>query len=303
MVVATSVGMTWHHFTVDVEEYFQVSVFEGIVSRNRWSSLESRVARSVNRLLDLLARNDAGATFFVVGWLAQQHPEVVRAIASAGHEIGSHTWDHVRVTHQSPAEFRASVRRSKDVLEDISGQRVLGFRAPSFSIVPGREWALDILIEEGYRYDSSLFPIRRKNYGFPGGKRDPHWLTRTGGRLVEFPPATVRWAGVNLPAGGGGYFRFLPYELVHDALTAAEHRGVPGTFYIHPWEIDPGQPRFPVSFLTRLRHYGGLERTESRLQRLLGDFQFKPIGDTLGLVPYATPAGAPAQPVIPVVAS
>jgi polysaccharide deacetylase family protein (PEP-CTERM system associated) len=288
--------MAWHHFTVDVEEYFQVSAFEHLVSRYQWDSLESRVTASVERLLEMLAQHDAGATFFVVGWLAQRHPELVRTIVAAGHEIGSHTWDHVRVTHQTPDEFRASVRRSKYVLEDLAGVPVLGFRAPSFSIVPGREWALDILIEEGYRYDSSLFPIRRPGYGFPNGKRDLHWLNRAGGRLVEVPPATLRWGGVNLPAGGGAYFRFLPYEVVKDALQESERRGVPGTFYIHPWEIDPEQPRFEVSFLTRMRHYGGLERTEVRLQRLLKDFRFKTIATTLQPlwdVPAPLPAKAP----------
>jgi polysaccharide deacetylase family protein (PEP-CTERM system associated) len=273
--------MAWHHFTVDVEEYFQVSAFEGLVPRYRWSTLESRVSAQVDRLLDILARRDARGTFFVVGWLAQHHPDIVRTIASAGHEIGSHTWDHVRVTHQNPEEFRASVRRSKYVLEDLTGTPVLGFRAPSFSIVPGKEWALDILIEEGYRYDSSLFPIRRPGYGFPGGKRDIHWLERPAGRLIEVPPATVRWGGVNLPAAGGAYFRIFPYQLVREALYGCERRGVPGTFYIHPWEIDPGQPRFPVSYLTRVRHYTGLNSTESRLRRLLEEFSFKSIAQTL----------------------
>jgi polysaccharide deacetylase family protein (PEP-CTERM system associated) len=301
MLVAPPGGMFWHHFTVDVEEYFQVSAFEGTVPRFKWSTLESRVAASVDRLLDLLARQKARGTFFVVGWVAQRHPDIVRTIVAAGHEIGSHTWDHVRVTHQTPEEFRASVRRSKYVLEELSGAPVLGFRAPSFSIVPGREWALDILLEEGYRYDSSLFPIRRPGYGFPNGKRDPHWLERKSGRLMEVPPATVRWGGTNFPAGGGAYFRFLPYELVRDALRACERRGVPGTFYIHPWEIDPQQPRFPVSWLTRMRHYGGLARTESRLQRLLGDFRFRSIASTVGplldvpapvrVSPEATPRG------------
>jgi polysaccharide deacetylase family protein (PEP-CTERM system associated) len=273
--------MPWHHFTVDVEEYFQVSAFEQLVPKFRWSSLESRVSGSVERLLDLLARHDARATFFVVGWVAQRHPELIRTIVGAGHEIGSHTWDHVRVTHQTPDEFRASVRRSKYVLEDLSGTAVLGFRAPSFSIVPGKEWALDILIEEGYRYDSSLFPIRRPGYGFPNGKRDLHWLHRPVGRLLEVPPATVRWAGVNLPAAGGAYFRFLPYELVRDALRGSEKRGMPGTFYVHPWEIDPDQPRIPAPLLTRMRHYGGLSRTETRLERLLTEFSFKPVATTL----------------------
>ncbi len=297
--VAIPVGMAWHHFTVDVEEYFQVSAFDGVVPRHRWSSLESRVGASIDRLLELLARYDARGTFFIIGWLAQRHPDLVRAIASAGHEIGSHTWDHVKVTAQKPEEFRASVRRSKAVLEDLSGQQVLGFRAPSFSIVPGREWALDILIEEGYRYDSSLFPIRRPGYGFPRGKRDPHWLIRPGGRLIEVPPATIRWGSVNLPAAGGAYFRFFPYELVQEALRGCERRGVPGTFYIHPWEIDPGQPRLPVSWLTRVRHYSGLARTEARVERLLREFSFRSVASTVtSLLDAPVTALEPAPPAI-----
>lgn len=273
--------MTWHHFTVDVEEYFQVSALENVVPPSRWNGLESRVAGGVHRILDLLAQYEARGTFFVVGWVANRHPDIVRAIAQAGHEVGSHTWDHVRVTQQTPGQFRESVRRSRYLLEDLSGTAVVGFRAPSFSIVPGREWALDILLEEGYRYDSSLFPVRRPGYGFPGGRRDPHILTRPGGFLMEFPPSTVRWLGVNLPAAGGAYFRCLPYALVHAAFKDCERRQRPGTFYIHPWELDPGQPRFRTSLLTRLRHYTGLSGTEARLHRLLSGFRFTSIANTL----------------------
>src|SRR5882672_8239753 len=252
-----------HHFTVDLEEYFQVSAFESRVARSDWTRFESRVAAQVPRLLDLLARHEAHATFFVLGWVAERHPDLIRTIARAGHEIASHGWDHVRVTHQTRAQFRASIHRTKHVLEDLTGQPVLGFRAPSYSIVAGREWALDVLIEEDHRYDSSLFPVRRPGYGYPAGGRDPYWLHRPAGRLAEVPPATLRWAGMNLPAAGGGYFRLLPPALTHCALRSCERRGVPGTFYIHPWEIDPAQPRMPVPWLTRLRHYGGLAATEA----------------------------------------
>ena len=271
--------MSVHYFTVDLEEYFQVAVFKAVVPRADWDRLESRVARPVGQLLDLLARHDAHATFFVVGWLAERQPHLIRAIARAGHEIASHTWDHARVTDQTPAEFRASVRRTKQVLESLCGTAVLGFRAPNYSIVPGFEWALDILVEEGYAYDSSLFPVRRPGYGYASATPDPHWLTRPAGRLLEFPPATLRVGGMLLPAAGGAYFRLLPYCLVQAALRQCERRGVPGTFYIHPWEIDPDQPRLAVSRLTRLRHYGGLRRTASRLGRLLAEFRFTAIRD------------------------
>ncbi|MBI1722496.1 MAG: DUF3473 domain-containing protein [Gemmatimonadetes bacterium] len=274
---------TAHHFTVDVEEYFQVLALAPHVARESWGGYESRVERSVSAILEILARADARGTFFVLGWLAERKPDMVRAMARAGHEVASHGWDHRRVTEQTPDEFRDSVRRTKRVLEDLTGAPVLGFRAPSYSIVAGREWALDILLEEGYRYDSSLFPVRRPGYGYAAGLRDPHWLDRPGGRLVEVPPATLRMFGVNLPAAGGAYFRLLPYALVRLALRDFERRGVPGTFYIHPWEIDPDQPRFPVPALTRVRHYGGLGRVLPRLERLLTEFRFTSIAPDFGI--------------------
>ncbi|MFI5235118.1 MAG: XrtA system polysaccharide deacetylase [Gemmatimonadales bacterium] len=276
--------MLRHHFTVDVEEYFQVSALEPFVARTEWATRQSRVTAGVRELLDLMNAASATGTFFVLGWLAERRPELVRAIAGAGHEIASHGWDHRRVTDQTPAEFRDSARRSKRELEDITGAAVMGFRAPSFSIVPGREWALDILAEEGYRYDSSLFPVRRPggHYGYPGGRRDPHWLDRPSGRLGEMPPATLDLCGFRLPAGGGAYFRLFPYALVRAALHACAVRGVPGTFYIHPWELDPEQPRLPVGWATRVRHYGGLARTVPRLRRLLQEFRFTAIKETMG---------------------
>lgn len=270
-----------HHFTVDVEEYFHVTALEAAAPRRSWGAFRSRVDASVFRLLDLLARHEARGTFFVLGWLAARRPGLVKTIANAGHEIGSHGWDHALVTRQTPADFRGSVKKTKAVLETLTGKPVLGFRAPSFSIVPGREWALDVLIEEGYRYDSSLFPVRRPGYGYPNGSRDPHWLARPVGRLAEVPPATLcRW-GMILPAGGGAYFRHLPYGLVRAALRDSERRGRPATFYIHPWELDPDQPRLAAPLLQRWRHYGGLARTEGRLRRLLGEFRFGAVADTL----------------------
>lgn len=270
-----------HHFTVDVEEYFHVSAFEPYVARSEWGGFESRVALGVSRLLDLLSRHQARATFFVLGWVAERHPALIRLIANAGHEIGSHGWDHVRVTAQTSREFRASIRHSKRLLEDLVGLPVAGFRAPSFSIVRGRESALDVLIEEGYRYDSSLFPIRRPGYGHPAGRCDPYWIERRIGRLLEVPPTTLRWRALRLPAAGGAYFRLFPYGFVQTALRQCEERTQPGTFYIHPWEVDPEQPRLPVSWTTRVRHYGGLEHTEARLERLLSEFRFTAVQDTV----------------------
>lgn len=282
-----------HYFTVDVEEYFQVSAFETRITRSDWGQFASRVALGVARLLELLARHGARGTFFVLGWVAEHHPEVVRSIAGAGHEIASHGWDHRRVTEQTPEQFRNSVRRAKLALEDLVGTAVLGFRAPSFSIVPGLEWALDVLLEEGYRYDSSLFPVRRRGYGYPGGSRDAYRIDRGGRELAEFPPATLRRFGVTLPAGGGAYFRLFPYGLVSAALRDCERRCVPATFYIHPWELDPDQPRLDVGFLTRARHYGGLRRTAGRLERLLAEFRFTSIAQSLPSLAGLSSAAAP----------
>lgn len=267
--------MALHYFTVDVEEHFQVSAFERQVPRSAWEHLPSRVAGNVYRLLDLLERHGATGTFFTLGWVAERQSAMVKRIAKAGHELASHGWDHARVTQIGPTEFRDSVRRTKRLLEDLSGQEVLGFRAPSFSIVPGREWALDVLVEEGYRYDSSLFPVRRPGgYGYASGGRDPYWLDRPAGRLVELPPATLRRFGNNLPAGGGAYFRIFPYSLVRSAIAEYDRRGVPAMFYLHPWEIDPDQPRHRVPWSARFRHYTGLARTFPRLERLLSEFTF-----------------------------
>ena len=280
-----SVSPRAHHFTIDLEEYFQVSALEGHVARSDWERLESRVTPQVSLLLELLAKHEARATFFVLGWLAERQGDLVQTIARAGHEIASHGWDHVRVTHQTPRQFRVSVRRSRQLLEDLTGTLVRGFRAPSFSIVPGREWALDVLIEEGYSYDSSLFPVRRPGgsgrYGYPQGLPYPHWLDRPAGRLAEIPPSTLEWFGLRLPAAGGAYFRLLPYGIVRAALRECDRRGVSGTFYIHPWELDPAQPRFAVPWSTRLRHYGGLRGTTRRLDRLLAEFRFTAIEDNL----------------------
>lgn len=266
-----------HFFTVDVEEYFQVVALSPYAPMASWGTFESRVERSIDELLALMARHGALGTFFTVGWVAERHPAMVKRIAAAGHELASHTYDHVRVTHQSREAFRESIRRTKGILESITGERVLGFRAPSFSIIRGEEWALDLLIEEGHEYDSSLFPVVRRGYGYAGGARDPYWIERPVGRIAEYPPATLRVAGATLPAAGGAYFRILPPTLVHAALRSSDERGAPGTFYIHPWEWDPGQPVLDVPMLTRIRHYAGQAGVLARIDRLLGAFEWTTI--------------------------
>ena len=263
-----------HLFSVDVEEHFQVSAFDGVIARSAWDSQPSRVEWNTARLLDLLARHGASATFFTLGWVAERCPGLVRRIVAEGHEVASHSWWHPRVSTLSPDEFRNELRTSRQILEDVSGTPVRGFRAPSFSIRPGMEWAFDVLLEEGYSYDSSLFPIRRPDYGYPSAPVTPHWIDRPAGRLLEFPMLTLDVLGQRLPAAGGGYLRHLPEGLMHRALAARAAGGHPGMTYIHPWEVDPDQPRMPVGFLTRIRHYRGLERTLPRLERLLAAHRF-----------------------------
>jgi polysaccharide deacetylase family protein (PEP-CTERM system associated) len=273
-----------HLFTVDVEEYFQVVALEPVVSRSQWDSMASRVEASVDRVLELLTRHGTLATFFTLGWLGKRYPHIVRRIVGVGHEIASHGWWHRRVTNLTPSEFRDEVRDTKALLEDVSGQAVYGYRAPSFSIVPGVEWAFDVLLEEGYRYDSSLFPIRRPDYGYPLADTVPHLIARPSGTLLELPLATTEWLGLRLPAAGGGYLRHLPYEVTARAFRDYGERGVSGTFYVHPWELDPGQPRLGgLSWQTRLRHYGGLGRTLPRLERLLREFRFTSVASRFGV--------------------
>ena len=245
-----SAGRVRHFFTVDVEEYFQVVALAPYAPMSKWESFLSRVEASTDQLLELMARRGATGTFFTVGWVAERHPEMMRRIVAAGHEVASHTYDHVRITHQTPEHFRDSVRRTKQIIEDITGSPVIGFRAPSFSIIPGYEWALDILIEEGHRYDSSLFPVRRSGYGYPGGDRDPYVLTRPAGSLIEFPPVTLDVLGARLPAAGGAYFRILPPQLVHAAMRSSEKRGVPGTLDRKSTRLNsshPSRSRMPSS--------------------------------------------------------
>jgi polysaccharide deacetylase family protein (PEP-CTERM system associated) len=264
-----------HIFTVDVEEWFQVSALEGVVSRESWALQPARVEAPVDRLLELLAAAGSTGTFFVLGWLADRNPALVRRIADAGHEIASHGWWHRRVFTMQPDEFRADVSRSRARLEEICGRAVIGFRAPSFSMVPGCEWAFDILLEEGYRYDSSIFPIRRsRQYGYPNAPHHPYLLRRRAGDLFELPLTPARLAGIRVPAAGGAYFRHFPYALTRRALNQSAAQRHSGVFYIHPWELDETQPVLSVPTLTRWRHYGNLRRTEPRLRRLLKEFRF-----------------------------
>ncbi|HVX39470.1 MAG TPA: XrtA system polysaccharide deacetylase [Gemmatimonadaceae bacterium] len=264
-----------HVLTVDVEEYFQVGAFEQVIPRRDWDRWPSRARPSVERLLDLFARHEVKATCFVLGWFAKRHPELVRAIAADGHEIASHGWSHRSLTMLSHKEFRDELRMSKAQLEHVTGTPVVGFRAPNFSIVPGAEWAFDVLLDEGYLYDSSLFVHRKRSgSGYPAAYPAAHEILRANGRIMELPIAARGWIGVAVPASGGAYFRYLPYPVTRDAFTRLSRGGTPGVFYIHPWELDAEQPRVPAPLTTRLRHYTGIRRAAPRLERLLSDFAF-----------------------------
>lgn len=263
-----------HCFSCDVEEHFHVSAFDPYVARADWDRQPSRVEGSTEVILELLARHGATGTFFVVGWLAERKPGLVRRIAAAGHEIASHSWWHRRVPTLSPDEFLDDVSRTRALLEDLTGHPVLGFRAPSFSILPGMDWAFDALLEAGYTWDSSVFPIRRRGYGWPGGPVEPFDIVRPAGTLREYPLTVLELGPLRIPAAGGGYLRQLPLTVIQRAFAHKEAAGQRGMFYVHPWEVDPGQPRVECDWLTKLRHYRGLERTLPRLERLLSEFRF-----------------------------
>jgi polysaccharide deacetylase family protein (PEP-CTERM system associated) len=262
--------------TIDVEDYYHVTGFESVIQRANWEHYESRVEHNTHRLLDLLDTHDTKATFFVLGWVAERHPQLVRGIHSRGHEVASHGYAHQRIYTQSPAQFRQETQRSLRILEDAIGEHIHGYRAASYSITKESLWALDVLGEEGFTYDSSIFPIRHDRYGIPGYPRFCHVLDGYGGgRLIEFPISTMRLAGVNLPIAGGGYFRLFPYSLISWGLRSINNRErQPALIYLHPWEIDPDQPRIPAGAAARFRQYVNLHKTEARLSRLLQDFHF-----------------------------
>lgn len=259
--------------TIDVEDYFQVSALRPYVARSDWDKIPCRVERNIERILALLHEHGAYATFFTLGWIAERFPTLVRHIVLEGHELASHGYGHERATEQSPQAFLADIKLAKAVLEDIAGVEVKGYRAPSFSVGPSNPWAADCIGEAGYRYSSSIYPIRHDHYGMPDAPRFAH---TTGSGLLEVPVTTVRLFSRNWPAGGGGYFRLMPYRVSRWFLrrvnTVDRQAAV---FYFHPWELDPEQPRVPgINAKTRFRHYVNLDRMERRLQRLLADFNW-----------------------------
>jgi len=276
-----------HALSFDVEEHFQVAAFWSTTRRRQWDNYESRVERNVEKILSILSLHGIRATFFVLGWVAQKNRNLVREIASRGHEIASHGFGHELITSQTPSVFRDDVRNSKDILEDIIGGQIHGYRAPSFSITPETQWALPILAEEGYVYDSSIFPIQHDRYGMPGADPWCHLLATPAGPLWEVPPSTIKIGPIRLPIAGGGYFRLYPYRILRNLLARTAAGGHPLVMYIHPWELDPDQPRMEGSVVSRFRHYLNLQKTEARLQQLVKDFRFMSIREAIDAVGMA----------------
>ncbi len=274
--------MVTNGLSVDIEDWFQVGAFEKCIRREDWDGLPSRVERNSDAVIDLFDRAGAKATFFILGWVAERYPDLIRRIVAAGHEVASHGWDHVRVFTMTPARFREDLRRTRGVLEDLGGCRVIGYRAPSFSIDARTPWAHEILAEEGYAYSSSVAPVVHDHYGWPEA---PRFAFRpvAGADLIELPVTTARLGGRTIAAGGGGFFRLFPYTFSRWAIRQVNAEGRPGIFYFHPWEIDPGQPRVADAPLrSRLRHYARLSAMEGKLERAIGDFAWDRIDRIIG---------------------
>ncbi|MCX7793582.1 MAG: DUF3473 domain-containing protein [Thermodesulfovibrionales bacterium] len=265
--------------TVDVEDYFMVSAFAHCIKFEEWNNFECRVDRNVYKILEVLAKFSVRATFFMLGWVAERYPALVRDIYESGHEIASHGYNHKLIYDLSPDEFRRDVQISKRILEDIIGIRIAGYRAPSYSISKKTLWALDILVEEGYVYDSSIFPIHHDVYGIPEAKRFPHIIKTEAGSIMEYPPSTLRFLGLNIPVAGGGYLRLLPVEFIKYAIKRLnEKEKSMAILYIHPWEIDTEQPRLRAGLRSSFRHYFNIRKTLSKIESILKDFKFESIG-------------------------
>ena len=268
--------------TIDVEDYYMVSAFANRIKFEDWHKFESRVEKNTYILLDLLDLYGVRATFFILGWVAERHPELVKEIDRRGHELASHGYNHRLVYELTPQEFREDTRKSKGIIEDIAGKPVIGYRATSFSITERSIWALDILIEEGLLYDSSIFPIRHDRYGMPNAERFPHPIKSNGRTIIEFPPSTYHILGKNIPVAGGGYLRLLPLWFTKTALRKINDKEKqPTLLYIHPWELDAEQPRLNGSMLSMFRHYTNIKQTLFKIRRLLESFRFAPIKEVL----------------------
>jgi polysaccharide deacetylase family protein (PEP-CTERM system associated) len=269
--------------TVDVEDYYMVSAFSDIVKFEDWHKYESRVENNTYKILELFEQQNVKATFFVLGWIAKHHPNLVKEIYSMGHEIASHGYNHRLIYHLTHEQFKEDVHKAKCILEDITGTQILGYRAASYSIVKRTLWALDILIEEGFVYDSSIFPVHHDRYGFPGADRFPHVIKRKNGTIKEFPPSTFKILGQNIPIAGGGYLRLFPLHLTKSMIKRINSKdNQPVTIYLHPWEVDTDQPRLNGRLRSKLRHYVNLRSTFPKLKTFLDEFKFRPLADFAG---------------------
>jgi len=265
--------------TIDFEDWYQ-----GLeIPHTEWDGMEVRIERAARRLLEVFAESGARATFFVLGWLAERHPGLVREVAAAGHEIATHGWSHSFVYQMTPTDFRDELMRSMSLLGELSGRPVLGHRAPFFSITEKSLWALEVMSDLGLRYDSSIYPVLNYRYGIEGAERWPHPVGTGARSLVEFPISTWRMWGRNVPIAGGAYFRIFPYAVTRHAFRSINREGHPAVFYLHPWELDPDHPRLPLPRRIALTHYANLRATEGRLRRLLRDFRFAPMSEVLGV--------------------
>ncbi len=294
-----SVTVKRNAMSVDVEDWFQVQAFADVISRGEWNSLPQRVEANTDRLLETFATRAVRATFFTLGWVAERHPSLVRRIIAAGHELASHGYSHEPVYAIGQDRFRADIQRAKRAIEDAAGAAVVGYRAPTFSVsTRSTPWAHPILEEEGYRYSSSIFPIHHDAYGDAGAPRGPFWPQADG--IVELPMTTVRLLRRNLPCSGGGWFRLLPYAIVRTALRRVNTvDGRPAVFYVHPWEVDPDQPRVKAAGrLARFRHYTGLYSTRRKLERVLQDFVWSRMDDVFAAEIHSSRPATPLQPAV-----
>jgi polysaccharide deacetylase family protein (PEP-CTERM system associated) len=283
--------------TIDVEDYFHVQAFADVISSRDWDLYPMRVEQNTYRLLEHLERRCIRATFFILGWVAERCPSLVRDIFRRGHEIGSHGYSHQMICRGDVESFRCDLNRAKAILEDQIGVEIKCYRAPSYSITADSLWALDVLAELGFEFDSSIFPVHHDYYGMPGAPRFPYYQSLTDGkRIMEFPPSTVHSCGMNFPVAGGGYFRLLPYRLTAWAIRHInEKENQPALLYLHPWEVDPEQPRIAACWRSRFRHYQNLHSTEGKLARLLDDFSWAPMSEVL----LSSLHGVPSQNEVP----
>jgi polysaccharide deacetylase family protein (PEP-CTERM system associated) len=273
----------YNALTIDVEDYYMVSAFANIVKFEDWHGYKSRIEQNTNRILDLLDEHSVKATFFVLGWVAEHYPKLIKELQRRGHELACHGYNHRLVYYLSHNEFREDTRRAKKIIEDVTGEPVIGYRATSYSITKKTLWALDILVEEGFKYDSSIFPIIHDRYGISDFSRFPKWIRLNGrGDILEFPLSTIKLFNSNFPIAGGGYFRLFPYLIFKYGIKKVNNEEKqPVVFYFHPWEIDPEQPVQKVGWKTRIRHYVNLYKTEDRLKKLLSDFKWGRVKDVI----------------------